>query len=88
MNRTVALEAPERANLRRGLQIVAIVVVIGSAAAFLTGMNMVAAAASERSSSHPKGPKEQERPKGDAAPTVQPSERVEVPAPAGPFGDT
>ena len=44
---------------RRGLQIVGIVAVIGSAVAFLTGMNMVAAAASERSSSHPKGPKQQ-----------------------------
>jgi hypothetical protein len=83
INRTVALEAPERANLRRGLQIVSIVAVIGSAIAFLTGMNMVAAAASERSSSHPKGPKEQQRPKGDSAPTAQPSERVEVPMPIG-----
>ena len=83
INRTVALEAPERLNLRRGLQIVSIVAVIGSAIAFLTGMNMVAAAASERSSSHPKGPKEQQRPKVDSAPTAQPSERVEVPKPIG-----
>jgi hypothetical protein len=52
VNRTVAMEAPERASLRRALQILAIVVVIGSAAAFMTGMNMVAAAASEKSSSH------------------------------------
>ena len=37
INRTVTMEAPERASLRRGLQIIAIVVVIGSAAAFLTG---------------------------------------------------
>ena len=59
INRTVTMEAPERASLRRGLQIIAIVVVIGSAAAFMTGMNMVAAAASEKSSSHPKGPREQ-----------------------------
>ncbi|MGD9500971.1 MAG: hypothetical protein AB7V40_00605 [Methyloceanibacter sp.] len=83
LNRTIALEAPERRDWRRGLQIIGIVAVVGSAAAFLTGMNMVAAAASERSSSHPKGAKEQERPKGDASPTAQPSERVEVPAPVG-----
>ena len=37
INRTVTMEAPERASLRRGLQIIAIVVVIGSAAAFMTG---------------------------------------------------
>jgi hypothetical protein len=84
MNRTLALEAPERARLRRGLQIVGIVAVLGSAAAFLTGMNMVAAAASERSSSHPKGPKQQQRLKEDRSePTSQPSERVEAPTPAG-----
>jgi hypothetical protein len=80
LNRTIALEAPELANLRRGLQIVGILAVVGSAAAFLTGMNMVGSAASERSSSHPKGPKQ--RPQGDTAPTALPSEseRVEVPA--------
>ena len=84
MNRTVALEAPERASLRRFLQIVGIIAAIGSAVAFLTGMNMVAAAASERSSSHPKGSKEQHRLKEDrSAPTAQPSERVEGPTPAG-----
>ena len=66
INRTVTMEAPERASLRRGLQIIAIVVVIGSAAAFMTGMNMVAAAASEKSSSHPKGPREQRRSGGAA----------------------
>ena len=37
INRTVTMEAPERASLRRALQIFAIVVVIGSGAAFLTG---------------------------------------------------
>jgi hypothetical protein len=83
LNRTIALEAPERRDLRRGLQIVGIIAVVGSAAAFVTGMNMVGTAASERSSSHPKGSKEQQRPKGDTSPTAQPSERVEVPAPAG-----
>ena len=71
MNRTVAMEAPERASLRRGLLIVAIVAVIGSGASFLVGMNMVATAASEKSSTHPKGPKEQR------APMVKPSERVQ-----------
>jgi hypothetical protein len=82
------LEAPELANLRRGLQIVGIIAVVGSAAAFLTGMNMVGSAASERSSSHPKGPKEKQRPEGDTAPTAVPSEseRVEVPAPTSGSG--
>jgi zinc transporter ZupT len=79
INRTVAMEAPERANLRRVLQIFAIVVVIGSAASFMTGMNMVAAAASEKSSSHPKGSKEQR------APVVRPSEKVDWPIDAGAF---
>jgi zinc transporter ZupT len=79
INRTVAMEAPERAVLRRALQICGIVVVIGSAAAFLTGMNMVGDAASERSSSHPKGPKERQQPKQQSAPTAEPSERVELP---------
>lgn len=84
LNRTIALETPERASLRRFLQIVGIVAVIGSAAAFLTGMNMVASGASERSSSHPKGPKEQNRLKEDrSTPADLPSERVEMPTPAG-----
>src|SRR5262245_26776075 len=85
LNRTIAVEAPGHGDLRRGLQIVGIVAVVGSAAAFLTGMNMVGSAASEQSSSHPKGPKEKQRPRGDTAPTAQPSEseRVEVPAGAG-----
>ena len=72
INRTVAMEAPQRANLRSTLQGLAIAIVIGSGAAFLTGMNMVAAAASEKSSSHPKGWKEQR------APVVRPSERVQL----------
>ena len=79
INRTVAMEAPERASLRRALQILAIVVVIGSAAAFMTGMNMVATAASEKSSSHPKGPKEQR------SPASKPSEKVDLPLDAGVF---
>ncbi len=79
VNRTVTMEAPERASLRRALQIVGILAVIGSAASFLTGMNMVASAASEKSSSHPKGPKEQTRPKDQSAPAAQPNERVQLP---------
>jgi len=79
MNRTVTMEAPERASLRRGLQILGILAVIGSAASFLTGMNMVASAAAQKSSSHPKGPKEQTRPKDESAPAVQRNERVQLP---------
>jgi len=79
INRTVTMEAPERASLRRALQILAIVVVIGSAASFMTGMNMVAAAASEKSSSHPKGPKEQR------SPASKPSEKVDWPLDAEAF---
>ena len=79
INRTVTMEAPERASLRRGLQILAILVVIGSAASFMTGMNMVAAAASEKSSSHPKGSKEQR------APASRPSEKVDWPIDAEAF---
>ena len=70
INRTVRIEAPERAALRRALRLIAIAVVIGSAVAFLTGMNMVSGAVSEKSSSHPKG----EREKG--GPVSAPSERV------------
>ena len=83
INRTVAMEAPQRATLRRGLLIFAIVAVIGSGVSFMTGINMVATAASERSSSHPKGPKEQpgskdqQTPKSQTAPDVKPSERVQ-----------
>jgi zinc transporter ZupT len=71
INRTVTMEAPERASLRRALQIIAILVVIGSAASFLTGMNMVGTAASEKSSSHPKGPRER-------APVTKPSDKVQL----------
>ncbi|MGH9806511.1 MAG: hypothetical protein ACRD9W_04510 [Terriglobia bacterium] len=63
INRTVTMEAPERADLRRALQIIAMVVVVGSAASFITGMNMVGSAASEKSSSHPKGAREQQAPR-------------------------
>jgi hypothetical protein len=72
VNRTVRMESPERANVRRILRIFAIAAVIGSGAAFLTGMNMVGTASSEKSSSHPKGPKQQRNP------TSSPSERVQL----------
>lgn len=72
INRTVAMEAPKRAKLRRALLILAILAVIGSGVSFMTGMNMVATAASEKSSSHPKGPKEQRAPTSQPSPPVQP----------------
>ena len=59
IGRTVAMEAPQRASLRQALLILAIAAVIGAGASFMTGINMVATAAAERSSSHPKGAKEQ-----------------------------
>ena len=89
INRTVAMEAPQRASLRQALLILAIVAVIGSGVSFMTGINMVATAASERSSSHPKGAKEQPGPKeqpgskdqpppkSQATPEAKPSERVQ-----------
>ena len=62
VNRTVRMESSSRANFRRMLRALAIASVLGSGAAFLTGMNMVAAASSEKSSSHPKGEKQQRSP--------------------------
>jgi hypothetical protein len=90
INRTVSMEAAERRGLRRVLLLLALASVIGSGAAFLTGMNMVGAASAERSSSHPKGAKEKppsspiekspsspsEKP--PAAPTSAPNERVQL----------
>jgi len=58
VNRTVRLESPGRRDLRRILRAIAILAVIGSGAAFLTGMNMVGTTQAEKSSSHPKGPRE------------------------------
>ena len=74
VNRTLRMEAPQRASLRRILRFLAIAAVIGSGAAFLTGMNMVGVASSEKSSTHPKGAKE----KQPRAPVVAPSERVQL----------
>ncbi|MDJ0513613.1 MAG: hypothetical protein QNJ62_09250 [Methyloceanibacter sp.] len=58
VNRTVRMESPNRRDLRRVLRAIAIVAVIGSGAAFLIGMNMVGTTQAEKSSSHPKGPRE------------------------------
>ena len=63
VNRTVRLESPGRRGLRRALRAVAIVAVIGSGAAFLIGMNMVGTTQAEKSSSHPKGRREDKPPK-------------------------
>jgi hypothetical protein len=62
INRTIKLEQPgRRENLRAALRGFAIAAVIGSGAAFLTGMNMVATAQVEKSSWHSKGPREDNR---------------------------
>jgi len=82
INRTLSLDARERPALRRILLILALASVIGSGAAFLTGMNMVGAASAEKTSTHPKGAKEKpstspaEKP--PAAPTSAPSERADL----------
>jgi hypothetical protein len=73
INRTVRIEKPELRTLQSVLRLLGILAVIGSGAAFLTGMNMVSDAASERTSSHPKGPKEKSAPKQDNAPANAPS---------------
>lgn len=70
INRTIRIEAPERADLRRILRLVAIAAVIGSGVSFMTGMNMVSGAVAEKSSSHPKGERQKR------APVSAPSERV------------
>jgi hypothetical protein len=75
VNRTVRIEKPELRTLQNVLRLLGILAVIGSGAAFLTGMNMVSDAASERSSSHPKGPKEKSAaPRQDNAPANAPSD--------------
>ena len=62
VNRTVRMGSPSRANFRRILRALAIASVLGSGAAFLTGMNMVGATSAEKSSSHPKGERQQRSP--------------------------
>ncbi len=74
INRMVRIEKPQLRRLQNVLRLLGILAVIGSGAAFLTGMNMVSDAASERSSSHPKGPKEKSAPpKRDNGPANGPS---------------
>jgi ABC-type multidrug transport system fused ATPase/permease subunit len=75
INRTIRLEQPgRRENLRSALRGFAIATVIGSGAAFLTGMNMVATAKVEKPSSQSKGPQEDNRLKSG------PSEEAAEPA--------
>jgi len=75
INRTIRLEQPgRRQNLRAALRGFAIATVMGSGAAFLTGMNMVATAKVEKPSSHSKGPREESRLKSG------PSEKAAEPA--------
>ncbi len=63
VNRTVRLQSPSRRDLRRALRTIAILAVVGSGAAFLIGMNMVATTQAEKSSSHPKSRREDRPPK-------------------------
>lgn len=63
INRTVRMESPSRRNLRRALRGLAVAAVIGSGAAFISGINMVATAQAEKSSSHPKSQREDKPPK-------------------------
>lgn len=72
VNRTVRMESPDRQDIRRILRGLAVAAVIGSGAAFLVGMNMVSTAQAERSSSHPKGPRE-DRPQ--KPPPIEKAER-------------
>jgi len=86
INRTIKLEQPgRRENLRAALRGFAIAAVIGSGAVFLTGMNMVATAKVEKSSSHSKGPREDQRLKSspsekDAAEPITEEPAAEEPA--------
>jgi hypothetical protein len=74
VNRTMRMESPRRAEFRRILRGCAIAAVIGSGAAFFIGMNMVATAQAERSSSHPKGPREDKPPKPSPSARVGPAQ--------------
>jgi hypothetical protein len=58
VNRTVRMEGIARDGLRRVLRGFAVAAVIGSGAAFLVGINMVGTISAEKSSSHPKGSRE------------------------------
>jgi len=77
INRTVRMRQTTRQeNLRAALRGLAIAAVIGSSAAFLVGMNMVAASAVEKSSSHPKGSREDEAKKPPPVEKVKLQERL------------
>ena len=78
INRTVRMrQSARRENLRAALRGLAIAAVIGSGAAFLVGMNMVANSAVEKSSTHPKGSREDKPNKSD------PIEKVKLPGRLG-----
>jgi hypothetical protein len=82
INRTIRLEQPgRRENLRSALRGFAIATVIGSGAAFLTGMNMVATAKVEKPSSQSKGPQEDKRLKSG------PSQKAAEPAAGEPAAE-
>src|SRR5262245_24394550 len=55
INRTVSLDGRERPGLRRILLTLALAAVIGSGAAFVTGMYLVGDASAGKTRSHPKG---------------------------------
>jgi len=63
LDRTVRMQHSSREKLRGALSGLAIAAVIGSGTAFVMGMNMVARAAVEKSSTHPKGSREDKPPK-------------------------
>jgi len=63
VDRTVRMQHSSREKLRGALSGLAIAAVIGSGAAFVMGMNMVARVAVEKTSSHPKGSREDKPPK-------------------------
>lgn len=72
VNRTIRIEQPgRRENLRAGLRGFAIATVIGSGAAFLTGMNMVATAKVEKPNS--------QQPREDKRLKANPSEKAAKP---------
>jgi len=77
INRTVRMrQSARRENLRAALRGLAIAAVIGSGAAFLVGMNMVANSAVEKSSTHPKGSREDKPNKSDPIEKVKLQRRL------------
>lgn len=77
VNRTVRMrQSAQRENLRAALRGLAIAASIGSGAAFLVGMNMVANSAVEKLSSHPKGSREDKLRKTPPVEKVKLQERL------------